>query len=163
MHPHPDTRRGVALLDVIIAALMLGIGLAVTLSTASQSLRSELTGERRLTASWLADEALALVLATGPESYLLSEPLQGRYESPFEKYDWSIEILNTGEWQPWKVRATVGWQDRGGPMSVTMETRIAPRQGDEDNPEDWKPLEPLDREARTWDEVEGTSSEGITP
>jgi len=48
-------------------------------------------------------------------------------------------------------------------MSVTMETRIAPRQGDEDNPEDWKPLEPLDREARTWDEVEGTSSEGITP
>ena len=33
------TRAGVALLDVLIAALLLGIGLSVTLSMASQALR----------------------------------------------------------------------------------------------------------------------------
>ncbi len=155
--------RGVALLDVIIAALMLGIGLAVTLSTASMSLRSEVTGERRLTASWLADEALALVLATGPRSYLLREPMEGRFQAPFEDYDWTLEIHRPSDWEAWNVRATVGWQDRAGPMSVSIDTLVAPRQGDEDDPVDWEPLEPLDREARTWDEDEGSATSESSP
>jgi hypothetical protein len=39
-------------------------------------------------------------------------------------------------------------------MSVAIDTLIAPRQGDEDDPANWKPEEPLDREGRTWDEEE---------
>jgi len=157
-------RRGVALLDVVIAALMLGIGLAVTLSTASQALRAEVTGERRLTASWLADEALAWVVAVGPSKYLLSEPMEGHFPEPFEDFEWALELTRPSEWRAWHARATVIWQDRSGPMTVSIETRIAQRQGeDEDDPLDWKPLEPLDREARTWDEDDAGGSGSESP
>ncbi|MDP7069815.1 MAG: hypothetical protein QF561_00525 [Phycisphaerales bacterium] len=153
-------RKGVALLDVIIAAMMLGVGLAVTLSTASQALQSELTGERRLTASWLADEALALVLAHGPRQYMLTEPMEGRFQPPFEEFDWALVLSQPSDWEAWEVAATVTWMDRAGPMSVTIDTRIAPRQGEEDDASDWKPLEMLDREARTWDEDDAQPLEG---
>ena len=112
---HRHTRAGVALLDVLIAALLLGIGLSVTLSMASQALRAEQTGEWRLTASWLADEALAMVVAVGPEKYQQSEPMEGRFEEPFNRFDWSLEMKKPSDWEPWQVRATVNWQDRGGP------------------------------------------------
>ena len=148
------TRTGVVLLDVLIAALLLGVGLAVTLSMASQALRAEQTGEWRLTASWLADEALAMVVAVGPAVYQQSEPMEGRFEPPFERFDWILELSRPSDWEAWNARATVSWQDRGGPMSVAIDTLIAPRQGDEDDPVNWKPEEPLDREGRTWDEEE---------
>ncbi len=153
-------RRGVALLEVIIAALMLGVGLAVTLSTAAQALRSELTGERRLTATWLADEALALVLAQGPRKYMLTEPMEGRFQPPFEEFDWILDLNQPSDWEAWNVSATVSWRNRSGTMSVTIDTRIAPRQGDEDDASNWKPLEMLDREARTWDEDDAQPLEG---
>ncbi|MCH2142886.1 MAG: hypothetical protein MK077_07820 [Phycisphaerales bacterium] len=156
------TRHGVALLDVMLAALMLAIGLAVTMSLASQSLLAEQAGERRLVASWLADETLALVLATGPREYQVSEPTEGTYEVPFDQYQWAVEIRKTNEWEAWNVKAVVSWQDRRGLNSVEVDTLIAPRQGDPDDPLDWRPLEELDREARTWDEEsspEGSVSE----
>ncbi|MCH2140715.1 MAG: hypothetical protein MK100_06725 [Phycisphaerales bacterium] len=160
---HPQGHRlGVALLDVTIAALLLGIGLSVTLSTASQALRAEVTGERRLTASWLADETLAWVIAVGPAKYMLSEPMEGYFPEPFEGFSWTLELTRVSDWQAWSARATVTWQDMSGPMSVTLDTRIAPRQGEEDDPLDWKPLEPLDREARTWDEDDTLPAEGAS-
>lgn len=152
--------RGVALMDVLIAALLLGIGLTVTLTMASQALRAEQTGEWRLTASWLADEALAMVVATGPAAYQQSEPMEGRFQPPFDRFDWTLELTHPSDWEAWEARATVSWQDRGGNMSVSIDTLIAPRQGDEDDPANWKPQEPLDREARTWDEEEAQPLEG---
>jgi len=155
-----DARRGVALMDVLIAALLLGVGLAVTLSMASQALRAEQTGEWRLTASWLADEALAMVVAMGPAAYQQSEPMEGRFQPPFDQFDWTLELTRPSEWEAWNATATVSWQDRGGVMSVSIDTLIAPRQGDEDDPMNWKPDEPLDRESRTWDEEEAQPLEG---
>jgi Tfp pilus assembly protein PilV len=155
-----DSRRGVALMDVLIAALLLGVGLAVTLSMASQALRAEQTGEWRLTASWLADESLAMVVAMGPAAYQQSEPMEGRFRPPFDQFDWTLELNRPSEWEAWNATATVSWQDRGGVMSVSIDTLIAPRQGDEDDPVNWKPDEPLDRESRTWDEEEAQPLEG---
>jgi len=159
-HAIRSVRRGVALLEVIIAALMLGVGLAVTLSTASQALRAVVTGERRLTASWLADEALALVLAHGPREYMLTEPMEGRFQPPFEDFEWMLELNQPSDWEAWNAAATVTWMDRSGPMSVTIDTRIAPRQGEADEATNWKPIEMLDREARTWDEEDTKPLEG---
>ncbi len=161
MRSHQSTNnRGVALLDVILAALMLGIGLSVTLSIASQSLRAEQTGERRLTASWLADEALAMVVAVGPSLYSQSEPTAGTFDPPFEIYEWTLEMNQPTDWGPWDVAANVSWQDRSGRMSVHIATKIAPRQGDvADDPFDWKPEDPLDREERQWGEDDDATPE----
>ncbi|MDP7029145.1 MAG: hypothetical protein QF733_02890 [Phycisphaerales bacterium] len=160
--PRTFNARGVALLDVILAALMLGVGLSVTLSLASQALRAEQTGERRLTASWLADEALAMVVAVGPSLYSQSEPTSGYFDPPFDRYEWVLDMNQPSDWGPWDVAATVTWQDRSGPMSVRIATKVAPRQGDiVDDPFDWKPEEPLDREERQWgaDDESGLGSE----
>ncbi len=148
---HSVHKRGVALLDVILAALMLGIGLSVTMSLASQALRAEQTGERRMTAAWLADEALAMVVAVGPSLYVQSESTSGTFDPPFENYQWNLQMNQPNDWGPWDVSATVIWQDRSGPMSLNIATKIAQRQGEvADDPFDWKPEEPLDREERQW-------------
>jgi hypothetical protein len=137
----------------MLAALMLGVGLAVTLSIASTALQAEQTGERRLTASWLADETLAMVLAVGPRTYMLSEPMDGTFEPPFDRFDWVLELNQPSDWEAWEATATVTWQDRGGPLAVSIDTRIASRQGEvSDDPYNWKPIEPLDREERVWGE-----------
>ena len=48
-------RRGVILLDVIIAAIVLALGLTIIVSLSTQSLARQIEGEQRMTASWLAD------------------------------------------------------------------------------------------------------------
>lgn len=156
-------RRGVALLDVLVGALMLGVGLAVLMSLSSQSLQGELTAQRRITATWLADEALAMVLARGPHNYQMNEPMEGYFDPPYDMFTWSLEMNQQGDWQPWVVRSIVTWTDLRGPMSVEIDTLIAPRQGEDDVPEDWKPIEPLDREARTWGDEETTTATTETP
>ncbi|MCH2136740.1 MAG: hypothetical protein MK101_09185 [Phycisphaerales bacterium] len=153
-------RRGVVLLDVLVAALILAIGLAVTMSLASQSLIGQGVSERRITASWLADGLLSMVLAEGPERYSLRQPAEGRFDAPFTDYDFHVNIRAQGDWAPFEVTATVSWMERGGPMNVQVQTLVAPRQGDEDDWNNWRPQEPLDREARSWDEDEEEAAPG---
>jgi len=147
-------RRGVILLDVLVASLILAIGLAVTMSLASQSLIGQGISERRITASWLADGLLGMVMSEGPRRYSMRQPSEGRFEAPFDDYDYELTIRSRGDWVPYEVTATVSWIDRGGPMQVHVQTLAAPRQGEEDDWSNWRPEEPLDREARTWEEEE---------
>jgi len=145
-------RRGVILLDVLVSALILAIGLAVIMSLASQSLIGQGVSERRITASWLADGLLGMVIAQGPHRHSMRQPAEGQFEPPFEDYDYELNIRNRGDWVPYEVTATVSWMDRGGVMKIKVQTLAAPRQGEEDDWSNWKPEEPLDREARTWDD-----------
>ena len=91
-------------------------------------------------------------MAAGPGQYQVSEPTEGTYDAPFDQYQWAVEIRKTNEWEAWSVKAIVSWQDRRGLNSIEVDTLIAPRQGEPDDPLDWRPLEELDREGRTWDE-----------
>ncbi len=59
-------RRGVALMDAIVGGVMLGIGLAVILSLASRAMAMQANGAKQITAAWLADDLLAMVLVEGP-------------------------------------------------------------------------------------------------
>ncbi len=61
------TRKGFALVDVIVGGAMLGIGLGAIISVTARSLTQQSDGERRLVASWLADELLNMVLLEGPD------------------------------------------------------------------------------------------------
>ena len=54
--------RGVALMDAIIGGVMLGVGLAVVVSLASRSIAIQAQSQHLLTAAWLVDELLAVVL-----------------------------------------------------------------------------------------------------
>ena len=73
------TRRGIALMDVILGALMLGIGLTVIVSLASRSISLQAQSQRQLTAAWLVDELLAMVLVEGPVTSPKLHATDGRF------------------------------------------------------------------------------------
>ena len=143
--------RGFALMDVIVGAAILGIGLAVVISMSSQSLARQVEAEKQITASWLADELLTMILVEGPDIYGKVHPSRGTCEPPFDDFTYEIELEDDGELLPVHAIATISWEAVGGKHSSAIETYIARRFGD---PVPRVPAEPVDREARYWEEIE---------
>ncbi len=139
------TARAVALLDALIAAIILGVSLAGIITLGGQALRTQDMGERIAIASMLADEQLNLVLARGPDDYGKRFPLEGSCDAPFDLYRFKLELTGSGT-SAYQVRATVFWRsgDVGAEQSVVLETAIAPRPGTDPDP-DRRPEEPVER------------------
>ena len=144
-------RKGIALIDVIIGSAMLAVGLAVVISMSSRSLARQANAEKQITASWLGDELLSMILIIGPDEYAKSYTKQDRFDTPFEDFSYEITIEDDSFYMPLKVVATISWDAVGGTHSIDMETMIARRHGD---PVDRTPAESVDREARYWEEIE---------
>ncbi len=141
-----SNRRGVALMDAILGGVMLGIGLAVILSLASRSVASQAHGAKQITAAWLADDLLSMVLVEGPIEYPQLYATHGRFESPFEDYEFNVDIEDIGLRLPFRVTATVRWPHGGEYRDVRVQTYIAERLGDPLQPR--APVEPVDRLGR---------------
>lgn len=146
------TRRGIALMDVILGGVMLGIGLTVVMSLASRSMMIQANAQRQLTAAWLVDELLAMVLVEGPVNYPKLYSTSGRFDFPFEDYEYDVLIEDIGLRQPFKVTAFVRWPHHGDFREAQAQTYIAERLGDPDQRR--MPLEPIDRIGRYYDALE---------
>ncbi|MBL8745347.1 MAG: type II secretion system protein [Phycisphaerae bacterium] len=140
-------RRGFALIEMIVASIILGIAVSTVLGLISRSVSAQTDGERIDTAARLADERLNLVLAVGAEGYPSVFPLAGECETPFNDYRYEVTIESAAGGQAYRVRAIVSWSQASRLRSVSLETFIAPRVGDEPDP-DRKPQETLSRESR---------------
>lgn len=138
-----DTRPGFALLEAIVASVLLGLALAAILSLAGQAISAQRRGEVMETAARLADERLNLVLAVGPERYPSIFRSSGVCDPPFEGYFFAVEIAPGASGEAYEVRASV----TAAPTVVTLETRIAPRLGDDPDP-DRKPQQTVETNAR---------------
>ena len=149
-------RKGLALIDVIIGTTMLAIGLAVVISMSSRSLVSQGNAERQITASWLADELLTMALVVGPDEYAKTYPKSGTFESPFQEFTYEIEFEEDSFYMPLLTTATIFWEVSETERSISIETLIARRHGEI---QDRLPVEPIDREARYWDEIEARESQ----
>ena len=148
-------RRGLALLDVIVGSAMLAVGLAVVISMSSRSLVRQVNAEQQITASWLADETLAMILIVGPDEYAKTYPDRGRFDPPFESFYFEIEIEDESLYMPVKAVATVSWDAVGGSHSIHMETMIARRHG---HLVARIPAEPVHREERYWDAIDARAA-----
>lgn len=137
-------RRGIALLDVLVAGVLVAVALVAILGMASQSLRAQLRGERLQRAAFLLDELLNEVLAVGVEEYQGAFPGEGQHED-YEEFEYQVEIEEAGTGQAHRVTATVWWYEAGQRREETVQTLIAPRLGEEEIG-DRKPEEPIDRE-----------------
>jgi hypothetical protein len=145
-------RRGIALADAIIGGVMLGIGLSVVLSVASRSLAMQTDGEKRLTAAWLADELLTMVLVEGPDQYPLLYDTSGGFAPPFEDFTYEVDIDTPDRGMPYRVAAIVRWGARSND-AIVVDTLIALRLGEAEQLRE--PNEPVDRDARYYeDELE---------
>lgn len=157
-------RRGVILLEVIIAAIVLALGMTVVISLSTQSMARQLEGERKMTAAWLADELLSMVVVEGPRNFANAEPggwigedaRDGYFPKPFADYSYEIKLEAIGDYQPYKVAATINWMEGPRKKSLVVKTLIAPRHGEEDEELPREPLEPLDREGRYYDDEEAS-------
>lgn len=142
--------RGFALVDVMAGGVLLGIGLAVVMSVASRSLSNQTDGERQLVASWLADELLSMVVVEGPVVYRQKYDLTGGFDAPFQEFEYELLIEDRGVGEPYGVTAVIRWPVAAGYRSIQVQTLVALRRGDEYQPRE--PVEPVDREARWYDD-----------
>lgn len=138
-------RRGFALLDVLVAGVLLGAALVTILSLGAQAMSAAVRGEELRRAAMLADEKLTEVLAVGPERYLDGFTMEGLGDGPFEGLEYRIEIDDQGTGLPFEVSVTVTWESSGRMRSETVETLMSPRQ-DQEDPIERQPEEPIERQ-----------------
>ncbi|MGQ0628983.1 MAG: type II secretion system protein [Phycisphaerales bacterium] len=143
--PRHAFRRGVALIDAIVASIILGVALSAIIGLGSQAVNSQRLGEQLQTAAMLADEQLNLVLARGPDDYgKRFGGLAGICDEPFSEYRYQLTFVGGSGGAPYTVSATILWEAGGRERSIAIETMIAPRLGEEIDP-DRRPLTPVER------------------
>lgn len=139
-------RRGFALMDAIIAGVILSVGMLTVLSMGGQALALTRRGEIDVRAAAALDELLASVLTEGPVAFPDLHPLSGRFDgaSPYGDFTYGIEIEQGGSGVPALVRVTLVHETG---RSYDIETLVAEKRGEEPDPIR-TPYEPIDREGR---------------
>jgi hypothetical protein len=130
-------RRGVLLADVLVATVIVGSAIAVLMSMTGRALRAQAQGEDLRVAAMLIDEKLNLVLARGADDYASRfRDLEGACEEPFQKFRYKVEISGSGSGgDAFTVVVSVSWMDGATPRTESVETRIAPRIGEDPDPD----------------------------
>jgi uncharacterized membrane protein len=132
------------LVDAIVATVLLAASLSVVLSLVSRAMTAQRQGERLEIAAMLLDEQLQMVVARGADNYAQRFGLEGRCDAPFEAYGYKLAIDSGKSGEAFVVRATILWEEGSRQYSETAETLVAPRLGEEPDPER-KPQEPIVR------------------
>lgn len=140
---HGPGARGAMLADILVAVVLLGSALAMMVGMTGRAMRAQRAGEELQVAAMLLDEQLQLVLARGPDNYGARFPLEGACEAPYESFRYRLDIT-AASGSAYVVVATVSWASGGRIRTESVETRIAPRRGDDPDP-DRKPQETVDR------------------
>lgn len=133
-----------ALMDVLVAGMVLSGALVAVLGIASRSLNAQLRGEQIQEAAMVLDSLLNDVLAVGPAEYLKVGELSGVVEPPFDRFTYRITIDDVSPSQPFRVTARVWWNAGGGEQTAEAQTLMARRLGDEPDP-DRTPTQPAER------------------
>lgn len=134
--------RAFALLEVVVAGIILAIGLGSVVSLAARSLMEQQRGERAVVAASLLDGLLGEVLMDGPVNWPKLHDRSGRFDPPFADYEYEVQIEEAEPGDPCDVLAIV--HDATG-REYRCATRIALRLGEEPDPERM-PTEPFDRQ-----------------
>ena len=138
-------RSGFALVDAIVAAVILGVALAAILGMSASAISAQTRGEQLQIAAMLADEQLEQVVAVGCEDYRRAFDLRGACSAPFNGYRYEVEMESGAPGDPYAVRVTIRWPHAGRERTLSVQTLVAPRLGDEPDP-DRKPEEPMGRD-----------------
>jgi len=146
---HQLSRRGFALMDAIVAGILLAIGMIAVLGVSGHALTMQRRGEIDIRAAAALDELLSLVLTEGPVDFEDLHPTRGKFEAgtPYDDFEYEIDIAPGGAGVPAHIVVSLV-HDSGRAYSI--ETRIAEKRGEEPDPVR-EPYEPLDRAAR-WEE-----------
>ncbi|MDX2130679.1 MAG: hypothetical protein SFY69_01345 [Planctomycetota bacterium] len=135
--------RGMTLVDLLVATVMLGVSVVVLMGLSGRALSAQRSGENLQIAAMILDEQLNLVQARGADDYASRyDDSEGVAEAPYEAFRYRVEISGGDSGDAYRVVATVSWEEYGQTKSATVETRIAPRRGEEPDPDRRPATEP---------------------
>ena len=112
------------LVEVLVASVLLGVGVAGLLSAAALGMRNQGRSEQRIAALYVAREKLAEVETVGPRIWSLTESSQGGERRGNVGYEWNIDITALTEGELFDVEVTVKWQGLSGDGEVELETLL---------------------------------------
>jgi type II secretory pathway pseudopilin PulG len=134
-HPGVGARRGVLLVDVLVGVVLLGVALAVMLGLSARAVSAQRAGENLQIAAMLIDEQLNLVLARGADDYASRYgEMEGPCADPYGQFRYVLRIQGGEGGGAYVVVCSVSWREGAYEKSASVETRIAPRLGEEPDP-----------------------------
>jgi len=144
--PRRRATRGFALMDAVIAGVLLAIGMVAVLSVAGQAMKLARRGETDVRAAAALDELLSMVVTEGPVEFPKIHPVEGAFgaDSPFADFSFFVRIEQGGSGVPAEVEVTITHE---GGRAYSVSTLVADRRGEEPNPLR-TPETPIDRRAR---------------
>jgi prepilin-type N-terminal cleavage/methylation domain-containing protein len=121
-HHRSTPRRGLTLLEVVVATVLLGLGVTGLMSATTLAVRNQRSADQRTAALYLAQEKLAEIETVGPHIWLLSRETEGTVEQPDTMFRWTVTIepQTTGELFAVQVAVEFSTASRSG--SVALET-----------------------------------------
>lgn len=141
-----DSRnRGFLLVDVIVGTVLLGIALGGILAVSTRALSMQRDAADLRQAGMVADEVMSTIHAYGTDEYTQVMRSRGRASEPFERFEYEVDIDAGRSGEADEVNIRVWWQSATGQQrSLNLDALIAPRLGDEPDPNRQLP-EPIDR------------------
>lgn len=137
--------RGVMLVDLLVAVILLGVAIVALMGMTGRALTAQRSGENLETAAMILDEQLNMVLARGPDTYSSRfDDAEGHAAAPFERFRYKVDLTAGSGGEAYRVVATVWWMEDGREKSASIETRIAPRLGERPDP-DRRPVQEVIR------------------
>jgi len=114
-------RRGFSLLEMLVAAVVLAVGLVIVTESISSGVSAAARTERRFFAGQLAADRLNRA-ASGEYAAL---PQEGETRAAGVRYRWEVEQA------PWQgriglLRCTVRWESRGREQTATLSRFVSP-------------------------------------
>ncbi|MBI4580637.1 MAG: prepilin-type N-terminal cleavage/methylation domain-containing protein [Planctomycetes bacterium] len=118
-------RRGMTLVEVLVAAVLLGVGVAGLLSAASLSMRNQQRSEQRSVGLALAQEKMAEVELLGADNWLVGRPGEGVEDRSGVTYTWTTQIEQQQTLGPlYHVVVDVSWSTPSGGDGVQIQTLL---------------------------------------
>ncbi len=141
-------------MEAILAITLISVGTVFIMRTYSTSLAAGVISQQYLTASNLVEDLIATTIA---KQDISSTESKGKFDPPFEKYEWEIsieeimpELQSTDELEEmstepvsevevdnpvyllYVIKATVSWNYRKDTKELTYQTAVIRKQPEED-------------------------------
>lgn len=112
---------GMTLVEVVVATVILGVGVAGLMSAASRGMRNQQKSEMRAAALQMAQQKLSEVDLIGAHVWMLARPMSGEEALGAQTYRWTLKIEQQSVGELFAVHVKVEWAGPGA-GSVELDT-----------------------------------------